>query len=90
VVIRVGSRAAEEGSAAPNQQAIDSSDSNLENVRQNPSDQINSSDQAEQSQSQNRREETRLPNGIQPVRLKGGDLLFTSDPDLPRSRELEE
>ncbi len=28
--------------------------------------------------------------GIQPVRLKGGDLLFTSDPDLPRSREIED
>lgn len=27
--------------------------------------------------------------GLQPVRLKGGDLLFTSDPDLPRLRELE-
>jgi chemotaxis protein MotB len=24
---------------------------------------------------------------MQPVRLKGGDLLFTSDPDLPRNRE---
>ena len=29
-------------------------------------------------------------NHIQPVRLKGGDLLFTTDPDLPRLRELEE
>ncbi len=27
---------------------------------------------------------------IQPVRLKGGDLLFTADPDLPRLRELDE
>lgn len=26
---------------------------------------------------------------IKPVRLKGGDLLFTSDPDLPRLRALE-
>lgn len=26
---------------------------------------------------------------LTPVRLKGGDLLFTSDPDLPRLRELE-
>lgn len=34
---------------------------------------------------------TPLPavNSIQPVRLKGGDLLFTSDPDLPRPREIE-
>jgi len=31
-----------------------------------------------------------LQNGIQPVRLQGGDLLFTSDPDLPRTREREE
>jgi len=31
-----------------------------------------------------------LQNGIEPVRLKGGDLLFTSDPDLPRTREIEE
>jgi len=28
-------------------------------------------------------------NTLTPVRLKGGDLLFTSDPDLPRLRELE-
>jgi chemotaxis protein MotB len=27
---------------------------------------------------------------VQPVRLKGGDLLFTSDPELPRLREREE
>lgn len=26
---------------------------------------------------------------IKPVRLKGGDLLFTSDPNLPRNREIE-
>lgn len=29
-------------------------------------------------------------SAVQPVRFKGGDLLFTSDPDLPRLRELEE
>ena len=38
---------------------------------------------------QNRSAENRS-GGIQPVRLKGGDLLFTSDPDLPRSREIED
>lgn len=31
-----------------------------------------------------------LPNGIAPLRLKGGDLLFTSDADLPRTREFED
>lgn len=29
-------------------------------------------------------------NTVKPVRLKGGDLLFTSDPDLPRRREIDD
>lgn len=89
VVVRVGNAA-----AVPEKQSaeISPATSDLNNLDDSPTllDTSIESDSSGNLTPSPANEGQTLPNGIQPLRLKGGDLLFTSDPDLPRTRELEE
>lgn len=82
VVLRVGKRAVE-----PLISSADASEADSESRAVSPLDQ-SAIDQSAANENSNA--EPSDENRIEPVRLRGGDLLFTSDPELPRLREREE
>jgi len=89
VVVRIGSSAAPE-EVLPNSELSAVSNDTSEPVPAESLQNLRAPTVPSESDPASDQNSRPLPNGIQPLRLKGGDLLFTSDPDLPRTREIEE
>ena len=83
VVVRVASNAVD-APAQPPEDVI----GDLERAPEDSIESVSSANDGERTQSA--QENLESPRTVEPVRLKGGDLLFTSDPNLPRLREREE